>query len=194
MKIAFTGHTNIEKCCKSILINSGNTTNLKDYDLINDGEVYNTKAWNMVYDHLEKFIKMLIEKYGKISIISGGARGIDEIVANVALNLDLDLYLFIPGSDSWYLNREKSRGIRAQSIDLYRLFNYKKCIKYNIYKTYCNKTYKFVNFARNQAMVDNCHIMYSYKIYDSTGTDNAIKLASEQEKYGGNVPQILNLI
>ena len=43
-------------------------------------------------------------------------------------------------------------------------------------------------------MVDNCHIMYSYKIYDSTGTDNAIKLASEQEKYEGNIPNILNLI
>ena len=168
--IALTGHTNIEKAL--------------DLKLIDDtGQKYNQAAFSEVF-------KMMSEKlsiYDKPVLVSGMARGADEVFAFYAIKHNLELILSIPNSITWHKNRGLSRGLRAQAIFYDYILEYNKLTIYEIKKDYNNNIYQFANFARNQHMVDISDGVFSFKSYESTGTNDCIKRAEEQNKYLGNI-------
>jgi len=179
MKIAITGHTNIEKAI--------------DLDLSYDhGQKYNKEAFDKVYKIVEDNLKLYCFNnkitFNELVLISGMARGIDEIFAILAIRNDLGLILSIPGSISWHKNRSLSRGMRAQAVYYDRILGYKNILEIvEVQKTYNGGKYHFVNMARNQHMVDISDGVFSFKSYDSTGTDDCINRATKSEKYLGNL-------
>ena len=187
MKIALTGHTNIEKCY--------------GYKIINGGEKYNNDcfelAYNEIYDSLRLLCKLNNLKFEELTLISGMARGADEVFAEIAYRNNLKLILSIPHSVNWHKNRSNRRTIdkeeiRAQAIEYDKYLNYDKSEIFEIKKNYNNEQFMFANFARNKHMVDVCDYLISFKRYDSTGTDHCIKEGNKQNKYFGNVGEIEN--
>jgi len=179
MKIAITGHTNIEKT-KNVF----NT----------DSEKYNQAVLMAIMDEIETFLFNYIKDKdinNDITLISGMARGIDEIFALIAIKNNFNLILCIPNSIKWHKNRSYSRGSRVQAIFYDKILRYKNITEiHEIKKDYKNNSFWCANMARNQAMVDLSDIVFSYKSYDSTGTDDCIKRAKESKKYFGNIPKI----
>ena len=186
MKIAITGHANIEKALGFELVNE-------------DASQYNTDAYDLVFleivKNLEKLCKENNFNFNELTLISGMARGVDEIFAVVAIHYNLNLILSIPGSIRWHRTRSPSRGIRAQAIYYDWILSYPKIIeKYEIGKDY-NKdipgtgNYPLVNLARNQHMVDIADGVVCYRVSesDSTGTDDCIKRAQKANKFLGNL-------
>lgn len=178
MKIALTGHTNIEKCY-----------GLK---ITNDGNVYNKEAYDKAYNEIENEIFNIINNYGinieEVTLISGMARGADEILAEIAYRNNMNLILSIPHTIQWHKNRDVStKGTRVQALEYDKYLNYEKSKIFEIKKSYGSGNHLYANFARNQHMVDNCDILISFKRYDSSGTDHCIKEGKKQNKYLGNV-------
>lgn len=180
MKIALTGHTNIEKA-----------NNLK---LLNNGEQYDPVAYKLTYDAMVQGLKDISADQGfdfnNLELITGMARGADEVFAMIALDFNLKLICSIPHSVQWHRNRDYSRGVRAQAIQYDKILSYCKKNNYpicEIKKNYNDKVFQFANFARNQHMVDSADFLISYKRYDSTGTDHCIDLGKSVGKYLGNV-------
>ncbi len=174
--ISITGHADIERCIFK--------------KPKQEGQIYDKEAYDEVYKNIEKVINKLFPDKD-ITLISGMARGADEIFAKFAINNNLPLILSIPGSVKWHKDRGLSRGIRAQAIDYEDILKYKNIVKiYEVNKNYNGKMYDYVNFARNQQMVDISDKVLSYRIYQSSGTDNGIKVATEAKKYIGNIPDI----
>jgi len=180
MKIAITGHTNIEKAC--------------GLQLLQDGDIYDQNAWLEVYTTIETNLKKYLQSINKdikdVTFISGMARGIDEIWAVIAIYNNCNLILSIPNSISWHKTRNRSRGIRAQAI--YYDWILQHVPKENIFeirKDYNGETYPYANAARNQHMVDIGNGVFSFKAYDSTGTDDCIQRAKKQNKYISNLNQ-----
>ena len=175
--IAFTGHTNIEKC-------TGRT-------LVKMGEVYDKTSYDMIYNDIQLFMEKLAnKKQMKISdftIVVGMARGIDEIVALYAINMNINLIISVPFKVEWHKNRGPSRGIRSQAIWYDYILAYPKLTIREIPKG----NHYFANFARNVDMVEIANAVVSYKKYDSAGTDHCIKEAKKRNKYLGNIPDIL---
>lgn len=170
LKIGITGHTNIEKAL--------------GYKLIDNGQVYNEQAYEECYN---KIYNVLSEQFdlNKLCLVSGMARGADEILAKIAIENNLKLIVCIPGSVSWHRNRGLSRGIRAQAIDYDIILKYNNLVSIlEIPKFYNNQLYTYANFARNQALVDNSDIMLVFKYYNSAGTDDCLKrIKQKQIKY-----------
>jgi len=182
MIIGFTGHVNIEECFGKILNNNG----------IN----YDEESYNKVYNHIEIAINKILKNFNKelkdITIVSGMARGVDEIAADFAINNKLDLILSIPGSIERHKNRSFSRGLKAQAIKYEEILKYKNIIKINeIKKEYGGIKYIFPEFARNKNIIDESDIVISYKVKESNGTNDAIKQAIKTKKYYGNIPSII---
>lgn len=177
--IAFTGHTNIEKCCGLPVPENGN--------------VYDKSAYDRVYNDLSMFMEKLSKlkniPLNNFKIVSGMARGFDEVVAMYAINMNLDLILSIPHSIKWHKDRSPSRNgeLRAQAIWYDYILAYPKLTIREVPKG--NEF--FVNFARNIDMIDISKVVVSYKKYDSSGTDHCIKEAKKRNKYLGNIPDIL---
>lgn len=186
MRIAFTGHANIE--------------NAFNKQILNAGEEYLQEVFDKVFNDIEQFIKKTyIDKGIRITIIDGMARGVDEIAALIAIKLKLPLILSVPNSVKYHKNRSHSRGIRAQAINYESILEYENIVDiHEISKYYYNGgvvlNYKYANFARNQNMVDIADVVYSYKIssYDSVGTDDCVKRAEKQHKYEGNIYNYMN--
>lgn len=170
MKIAITGHTNIEKSLNLLLI-------------ADNGQKYNEDAFKKVFNYISEGLK----KYNNPTIISGMARGVDEVFAFYAIKNNLPLILSVPNSIKWHKNRNLSRNMRAQAVYYDKILDYDKLEIYEIKKEYNGNTYPFANFARNQHMVDIADGIFSFKTYDSTGTDDCIKRAKQQQKYLGNL-------
>jgi len=107
MRVAITGHTNIEKAVGREL----------KYD---HGVFYDKVAFDLVYAEIEtnlhKFCEERNIKFENLTFISGMARGVDEVFAILAIRNKLPLILSIPGSVSWHKNRGFSRGMRAQAV------------------------------------------------------------------------------
>lgn len=177
MILAFTGHTNLEK--------------VHGYKLENNGAYYNGDSFNKTYSQLEKgLLNFCTEnnlKLEDLTIVSGMARGFDEVVAIFAVRNNLDLILSIPHSVSWHQNRDLSRCVRAQAINYAKLLSYSKAKIFEIKKNYNFQVFTYANFARNQHMVDIANYIFSYKAYDSVGTDDCIIRAKQQNKYIGNI-------
>ena len=179
MNITITGHTNIEKA--------------KGLELLTEhGTKYNKAAFDTVYEEillaLHRFCKTNKLLFSDLTLISGMARGVDEIFAILAIRNNLNLVLSIPNSISWHKNRSLSRNMRAQAIYYEKILAYSKIIKiHEISKYYNNQTFPFANFARNQNMVDIADAVFAYKMYDSTGTDDCIKRAIKKGNFLGNI-------
>jgi len=179
MKIAITGHTNIEKAVGMEL----------KYP---NGIMYNKKAFDKVYENIEKGLQSFCKQYGlelsELTLISGMARGVDEVFAIFAIRNKMKLILSIPGSIKWHKNRGLSRGMRAQAVYYDKILEYWNLSSvHEVSKNYKEGNFHFVNMARNQQMVDIADGVFSYKSYDSTGTDDCINRAKQLEKYLGNI-------
>ena len=181
MILALTGHTNIEKCF--------------NFMLENEGVKYNQTAYDLTYKLIEESVLNIKAQYNIISteftLVSGMARGADEIFAEVAFRNNFNLYLSIPASVEWHKFRPNSNNRRVQAINYDKYLNYASKV-FEIPKNYRseffpNMKYKYVNFARNQHMVDISNKVISFKQYNSTGTDDCIKRAKESNKYIGNI-------
>lgn len=181
MIIAFTGHTNIEKGFRKQLVDGGIS--------------YDEEIFLQIYNEIEKVLRSYCKfkniNFEDITIVSGMARGIDEIVAYLAIWNNLNLIISVPNSVAWHKTRPSSKGIRAQAIGYEQILIYPKLTIYEIKKDYGHGHF-FANFARNQHMVDIAEAVLSYKKYDSTGTDHCIKAAKKKGNYLGNVPELLN--
>jgi vacuolar-type H+-ATPase subunit F/Vma7 len=185
--IGFTGHTNIEKA--------------NDIELQENGLIYDKKALDIVYEELKNAIyKIKEEKNLKdIGIVSGMARGVDEVAALIAMDNNLPLILSIPNSVSWHISRPFSRGVKAQAVKYKEILKYVKnrinegC-KYSkineIKKEYIGKVYKYANEARNQNIIDASNIVVSYLKYPSSGTLDGIDKAKKKNKYYNNITDI----
>lgn len=185
MILGITGHTNIEKC-QGIEVNG----------IINK---YDRDSYFKTKDEIEKMVWYVVKDYGypmeHITFISGMARGVDEIFADIAMELGRPLILAIPGSLKWHQNRDiingelqPKNGVRAQAVKYNKIVEYAKQNGeiVEIGKNY-GTGHNFVNFARNQYMVDRADLYLSYKKYKSTGTDDTIKRAKKATKYIGNI-------
>ena len=175
MKITITGHTNIEK--------------IHGYPVPENG--YNNdalaKTYNEILEGLKKFCETSSINFSDLTLVSGMARGVDEVFALIAMKHNLELILAIPGSINWHQNRGTSRGIRAQAVFYNEILMYKKISSIiEVKKTYNGLNFQFVNIARNQFMVDTSDYVFSYKAYDSTGTDDCITRAKKKGNYTGN--------
>jgi len=185
--IGFTGHTNIEKA---------NGIEIKD-----NGRIYNNEIYEKVLNEIKASINELkkVKNIKDIGIVSGMARGVDEIAAYYAIINNLPLILSIPNSIKWHRNRPFSRGVKAQAIKydeiikyvLNRINNGCKYSKINeISSNYLGIQYKYANEARNQNIIDASTYVISYLKYPSTGTLDGIKKAKEKNKYFINITDL----
>ena len=170
--LAFTGHTNIEKC----------------YGIEQIPEKYNPEAFESCYTDIKNYIESYIKKYNneKIIIITGMARGVDEIAGLVAMDKGLSIICSVPHSVEWHKNRTNTSKGRVQAIYYDKFLQYSKASWCEIKKSYSGG-HQFANFARNCFMVDIATDVVSFKQYDSSGTDHCVKYAKSQNKYIGNI-------
>jgi hypothetical protein len=185
MRVAITGHANLEKAL--------------GYEMTDpEGQAYNQNMYFHVMFEMAEALARISEKMNiplsEFELISGMARGVDELFALTAHFHNIPLILSIPNSIKWHKHRDLTRDFRAQAIH-YDFILQSPVLKkyYEIKKDYDNGSYQFANFARNQHMVDISDIVISYKVlgYDSTGTDDCIKRAQKINKYYGNVLDII---
>ncbi len=178
MILAITGHTNIEKAFDKPL----------KYE---NGIKYDSEIFELCYQTIFKNLSHYCESnhinFNDLTLISGMARGVDEVFAILAIRNDLPLIISVPQSIYWHKNRPLSRDMKAQAVYYEKILSYKNLTKFEIKKDYNNQSFHFVNFARNQHMVDIADVVFSFKAYDSTGTDDCIKRAKKADKYGGNL-------
>jgi len=173
-RVAVVGHANIEKWFHNVPPNNG--------------EEYNIQIYNIIFKDLLLFGKQLVSEDLNVEFVSGMARGIDEIWADVAIKLNVPLSLIIPGSIKWHSSRPYSRGIRAQAIKYAKICSYMKINRImEVPKHYNQGHYKYVNFARNQALVDYSTDVYSYLMGPSVGTEDCINRAIKAKKYRKNL-------
>lgn len=174
-------------------------------DLQRNNLFYDKEVYDTVYSNISKMINRILQnknmKKSNLVLISGMARGVDEIFADYAIKNNLPLILSIPNSIQWHSTRgERKGGGRAQALNYDDILNYvrnrisngdKESNIYEIKKDYksplSDEKYRFANFARNQHMIDMSSIFISYKNYNSSGTDHAINAAKKSKKYYGNV-------
>lgn len=178
MILAITGHTNIEKAIGKEL-------------KYQNGQKYDSQAFEIVLSEIESGLKKYCSEndilFEDLTLVSGMARGIDEIFAILAIRNKLKLILSIPGSIKWHSTRSLSRNMRAQAVYYSKILAYEKIVAiYEVSKTYNNENWPLVNLARNQQMVDIANGVFCYKAYDSTGTDDCIKRAKKANKFLGN--------
>lgn len=179
MIVAITGHTNIEKAIGREL----------KYE---NGQKYDAEAFEIVIEDITQGLhKFCLESnvlFKDLILVSGMARGVDEVFAILAIRNNLPLILSIPGSINWHSTRSLSRDMRAQAVYYKKILGYKNIIAiHEVKKDYNNGNYPLVNLARNQHMVDISSGVFCYKAYDSTGTDDCIKRAKKAEKFLGNL-------
>lgn len=182
--LAITGHADIESA----------------FDDEKEELGYNSTTFMKVENYIEDMVSEIIKarniKLQDVVCISGMARGVDEIFAIYAVKHKLSLQLFIPHSLYWHQNRDpRANGTRAQAYDYQFILDYVRnknkigdinSVIFEIKKDYNGEIYKFANFARNQAMVDNCDNLISVLVNDSSGTEDCIRRGKKINKYLGN--------
>ena len=209
--LAFTGHTNIEKCYGEKQIPDGFSYNTNCIGGIGNDSA--NKLYTQIKKAIIKFIEsnnvingvtfetMLIPDGGldkwnevsgpaklnkKVRVIIGMARGVDEIAGIVAMDMGLDIVCCVPHSIMWHANRVPTNKGIVQALFYDRFLKYDKAFWFEIKKNY-SSGWPFANFARNAFMVDLADKVLSFKCYDSSGTDHCIKLAKKVNKYAGNI-------
>lgn len=169
MHIGITGHIKIEKACK------------KKYS--GDGSEYDTECFNKVFSEIENFLlEYFNNDLASHTFYSGMARGVDEIFGLIAIKHNAPLVLVLPNSLKWHKNLKAADGnMRAQAVQYDYILEYKNLKDIlEIKKNYNGASFWCGNFARNQALLDNTDIMFSYKRYDSGGTIHCISLCKKQ--------------
>ena len=173
MKIALTGHTNIER----------------HYNKAYVGSDYDTEAYEKAYDEiLNKLKRVCAEKdikFNELILISGMARGADEIFAHIAMDNNLKLILSIPHSVNWHKERvyKKDLNIKIQAIDYEKILAYENILEIvEVIDNNAKNNYDHF-MKRNQNMVDLADYVISYKKYESIGTNDCIHRAKEVNKY-----------
>lgn len=173
MKIGITGHCNIEKCHQE---NDANTF------------IYNELAFEKTFGEIELYILNYIKENNlkKVTFVSGLARGVDEIFALIAIKHNLDLILCVPKELNWYKNKIID-GLKIQAINFDLIVNYKNVkiiIESNDNLSQGNYGYFL---KRNDDIVNESDIVFSYKRYESSGTNDCIKRAKDKNKYISNI-------
>ena len=181
--LAFTGHTNIEKCYGEKQLPDGFSYNCSEVNGIGDDAV--NKLYRQIKKAIEKFNEMTPNGI-KPRVIVGMARGLDEIAGIVAMDMDLEIVCCVPHTIEWHATRPPTNKGYVQARYYNRFLNYPKAFWIEVKKTY-SSGWPFANFARNALMVDIANKVLSFKCYDSTGTDHCIKLAKKANKYAGNI-------
>ncbi|MDF1553136.1 MAG: hypothetical protein P1P84_08750 [Deferrisomatales bacterium] len=126
----------------------------------------------------------------ELTIVSGMARGVDEIAAFYAMDRGLPLICVVPNSVRWHQSRPAVKGVRAQAIEYQRILAYERVRVMEVNKDYPGGPYPYSNFARNQALVDVADEVVSWKRRDSAGTEDCVKRARDAGKYFGNVKSL----
>jgi uncharacterized phage-like protein YoqJ len=164
--IGITGHANIEF----------------PFNRKYDPNIYDMDVFKKIFADLEKFLK----SKGQVTCCCGMARGVDEIFALVAMKLNLDLIICVPGSVEWHKNlKVHSKFGKAQALNYNLILSYKNLIK--IIEVEKDEDSLLVFNKRNQFIVDNSDEIYSYHLFDSIGTSDCIKKAIIENKYEGNL-------
>ena len=173
MKIALTGHTNIEKFYNKKYI----------------GEKYDEYSYNEAYKEilfkLRKSCKIKNIDFNSLILISGMARGADEIFADIAMNNNLKLILSVPHSTKWHKERiyKKDLNVKIAAIKYDEILKYKNIIDIiEVFDENAENNYSHFT-KRNQNMVDISDFVISYKKYESIGTNDCIQRAKEVNKY-----------
>lgn len=177
MKIAITGHMDIERC-----------HGIKQ----ENNHKYNASAFLRTYNEIEFYLKRFCLDnnitFSELELISGMARGVDEVFAHIAMNNNLKLILSIPKSVEFHQHKvvKDTPNIKIQAIDYNTILTYPN-IKIVEVNDNLNKGGYGYFLARNQSMVDLSDFVLSYKRYESTGTMDCINRAIQQNKYYGNI-------
>jgi len=125
-------------------------------------------------------------KFSDLELISGMARGVDAVVANIAMNNNLKLIISVPKSVEFHRNKVTDTPnikIQADYDTILRYDNLEIC---EVNDNLDQGNYGYF-LARNQYMVDTSDYVLSYKRYESTGTNDCIDRAILQHKYYGNI-------
>lgn len=171
--IGITGHCNIERAY-----------NKNDKDT----HIYNEEVFQKVFLDIETFILNYIkrEKINNPCFISGMARGVDEIFALIAIKHNLPLIICVPNNLNWYKNKLiEGRKIQALNFDL--ILNYKNLISIKESTSNLNLGNYGYFLSRNSSIVFHSNIIFSFKKYESQGTNDCIDKAINDNKYGGNI-------
>lgn len=171
MNIGITGHTNIEKC------HNLNDTNTFVYDL---------NAFNKTYNEIEKALLNFIKDKKDITLVSGMARGVDEIFALIAIKHNFKLILCIPNSMNWYKNKIVNN-LKIQALNFDEILKYNNIITIIESKENYNQGNYGYFLSRNQDIVDQSDVILSYKKYESKGTNDCIERAIKSNKYLFNI-------
>ena len=177
MKIAITGHMDIERCF-----------GIKQ----ENNHVYNEVAFNRTYDEIEQYLIWFCKKnhikFQDLQLISGMARGVDEVFAHIAMNNNLKLILSIPKSVEFHRHKvvKDTPNIKIQAINYNTILTYPNIEIVEVNDNLNKGGYGYF-LARNQSMVDLSDFVLSYKRYESTGTMDCINRAIQQNKYYGNI-------
>jgi len=159
------------------------------------GAAYDPEVRLRVGEELACYLEtVLCERRGiapsSLTIVSGMARGVDELAAFYAMDHDLPLICVVPNSVRWHQSRPAVKGVRAQAIEYPRILAYERVQVVEVKKDYRGGPYPYANFARNQALVDIADEVISWKRRDSAGTEDCIQRARDAGKYFGNVKSL----
>lgn len=121
--------------------------------------IVGSRKW---YDHdkVSIVVDKCIEKYGKVSIISGGAKGADYLGKVVALEKNLEYIEYNPAHTSWNIYSGKP-------------------------KEWYEKEYKVGNyFERNSFIAEECDILFAFipPNHQSNGTMDTVNKAKKLNK------------
>ncbi len=177
MRIAITGHMDIERCHGITQTNN---------------HKYNAVAFLKTYNEIEYYLKELCMvkriQFSELTLISGMARGVDEVFAHIAMNNNLKLILSVPKSIEYHHHKvvKDTPNIKIQAIDYNTILKYPNIEVHEVNDNMNKGGYGYF-LARNQSMVDLSDCVLSYKRYESTGTNDCIDRAKLQNKYYGNI-------
>ncbi len=182
--IGFTGSRNVEE--------QNNMT------LLNKGIIYNDRAYNLVYKEIDIAVKTIMLEnnlnFSDLRIVSGMARGFDEIRAIYRMDRNIPLILSIPESAIHHKNKTSVK-IKTQAIKYNQILKYvendDKSQLFEIKDDYKDEKFKYANFARNQHIVDMSDTVVSYMKSHSNGTYDCIQRRKKQKKYYGNIDEVL---
>lgn len=149
-----------------------------------------------VFDYLVSELKRLVDKYGRIAVISGYAEGFDSAIAMAAIHVrgmkgyegKIVLIAALPSPDYkesyWSAPWKTSKGTQMGSITgADRTFHFDKMLAQANHVVYVCETHEYggANRKRNQYMVDRGHGFYVYNP-SSSGTKDCLKRIKQAGK------------
>jgi len=180
MVVTITGHLNIERCFGINQL---------------DNSVYDKESYNNVFNDIENYLINFVKEHGiklkDLELVSGMARGVDEIFALIAIKHNLKLIISIPKSINYHRNKiiKETPNLKIAALKYKEILEYKKLTIIEVNDNLNKGGYGYF-LARNADMVNRSDYVFSYKCYDSTGTNDCIERAKSNNKYKGNIKVI----